>query len=102
VPALLERERACGRGSARCTQRKEGLLQRLFLDRMDVGQVLGELFVDRAGHDAVAKLDRDWAHLTAFYDFPDNWRHLRTSNAIESSFATAELRTCVTKGAGSK
>ena len=33
---------------------------------------------------AVAKLDRDWAHLTAFYDFPaEHWRHLRTSNAIE-------------------
>jgi putative transposase len=52
---------------------------------------------------AVAKLDADWAHLTAFYDFPaEHWRHLRTSNAIESSFATVQLRTRVTKGAGSK
>lgn len=52
---------------------------------------------------AVAKLDGDWAHLTAFYDFPaEHWRHLRTSNAIESSFATVKLRTRVTKGAGSK
>jgi transposase-like protein len=52
---------------------------------------------------ATAKLDRDWAHLTAFYDFPaEHWRHLRTSNAIESSFATVKLRTRVTKGAGSK
>ena len=52
---------------------------------------------------AVAKLDRDWAHLTAFYDFPaEHWRHLRTTNAIESSFATVKLRTRVTKGAGSK
>jgi transposase-like protein len=52
---------------------------------------------------AVAKLDRDWRHLTAFYDFPaEHWRHLRTSNAIESSFATVKLRTRVTKGAGSK
>ncbi len=52
---------------------------------------------------AVAKLDRDWTHLTAFYDFPaEHWRHLRTSNAIESSFATVKLRTRVTKGAGSK
>jgi putative transposase len=51
---------------------------------------------------AVAKLDRDWAALTAFYDFPaEHWRHLRTSNAIESSFATVKLRTRVTKGAGS-
>src|SRR3954467_1964628 len=52
---------------------------------------------------ALAKLDRDWAALTAFYDFPaEHWRHLRTSNAIESSFATVKLRTRVTKGAGSK
>jgi transposase-like protein len=52
---------------------------------------------------AVEKLDRDWEHLTAFYDFPaEHWRHLRTSNAIESSFATVRLRTRVTKGAGSK
>jgi putative transposase len=52
---------------------------------------------------AVAKLDRDWAALTAFYEFPaEHWRHLRTSNAIESSFATVKLRTRVTKGAGSK
>jgi putative transposase len=52
---------------------------------------------------AVAKLDRDWAAVTAFYDFPaEHWRRLRTSNAIESSFATVKLRTRVTKGAGSK
>lgn len=52
---------------------------------------------------AVAKLDREWAPLTAFYEFPaEHWRHLRTSNAIESSFATVKLRTHVTKGAGSK
>ena len=52
---------------------------------------------------AIHKLDRDWQHLTAFYDFPaEHWRHLRTSNAIESSFATVKLRTRVTKGAGSK
>lgn len=52
---------------------------------------------------AIGKLDRDWQHLTAFYDYPaEHWRHLRTSNAIESSFATVKLRTRVTKGAGSK
>ena len=52
---------------------------------------------------AVAKLDDDWKPLTAFYDFPaEHWRHLRTTNPIESSFATVKLRTRVTKGAGSK
>jgi putative transposase len=52
---------------------------------------------------ATAKLDRDWDALTAFFDFPaEHWRHLRTTNPIESSFATVKLRTRVTKGAGSK
>jgi putative transposase len=52
---------------------------------------------------ALAKLDRDWEPLTAFYDYPaEHWRHLRTTNPIESSFATIRLRTKVTKGAGSK
>ena len=52
---------------------------------------------------ALAKLDRDWAALVAFYDFPaEHWRHLRSTNPIESSFATVKLRTRVTKGAGSK
>jgi putative transposase len=52
---------------------------------------------------AVAKLDKDWSALTAFFDFPaEHWRHLRTTNPIESSFATVKLRTRVTKGAGSK
>lgn len=52
---------------------------------------------------ALAKLDRDWKALTAFYDYPaEHWRHLRTTNPIESAFATVRLRTRVTKGAGSK
>jgi len=52
---------------------------------------------------AVEKLERDWQALTAFYDFPaEHWRHVRTTNPIESSFATVKLRTRVTKGAGSR
>ncbi|HET9126249.1 MAG TPA: IS256 family transposase [Solirubrobacteraceae bacterium] len=52
---------------------------------------------------ALSKLDRDWTALTAFYDYPAaHWRHLRTTNPIESAFATVRLRTRVTKGAGSK
>ncbi|MDX6506119.1 MAG: putative transposase [Gaiellaceae bacterium] len=73
--------------------------------RGDAGRALERLREDLAAKypKAIAKLDRDWQHLTAFYDFPaEHWRHLRTSNAIESSFATVKLRTRVTKGAGSK
>lgn len=52
---------------------------------------------------AVASLRRDQAQLLTFYDFPaEHWRHLRTTNIIESPFATVRLRTRVTKGAGSR
>ena len=40
--------------------------------------------------------------LLAFYDFPaEHWIQLRTTNPIESTFATVRLRTKVTRGAGS-
>lgn len=52
---------------------------------------------------AVASLRRDQAALLTFYDYPaEHWRHLRTTNIIESPFATVRLRTRVTKGAGSR
>jgi transposase-like protein len=45
--------------------------------------------------------DRD--ALLAFYDFPaEHWVHLRTTNPIESTFATVRLRTKRTKGSGSR
>ena len=41
--------------------------------------------------------------LLAFYDFPaEHWIHLKTTNPIESTFATVRLRTKVTKGPGSR
>lgn len=52
---------------------------------------------------AVAKVADDEETLLAFYDFPaEHWAHLRTSNPIESTFATVRLRTRVTKGPGSR
>jgi transposase-like protein len=52
---------------------------------------------------AVDCLMKNWSALTAYFDFPAaHWLHLRTTNPIESSFATVKLRTKVTKGAGSK
>ena len=37
--------------------------------------------------------------LLAFYDFPaEHWKHIRTTNPIESTFATVRLRTTKTKG----
>jgi len=52
---------------------------------------------------AVAKISDDLDELLAFYDFPaEHWIHLKTSNPIESTFATVRLRTKVTKGPGSR
>jgi transposase-like protein len=48
---------------------------------------------------AVACLTKDEEALLAFYDFPvEHWDHLRTSNPIESVFATVRHRTVRTKG----
>ncbi|MBE3066874.1 MAG: transposase [Chloroflexi bacterium] len=44
-------------------------------------------------------LTKDRDDLLAFYDFPaEHWVHLRTTNPIESTFATVRLRTYKTKG----
>lgn len=46
---------------------------------------------------------KDREALLAFYDFPaEHWSHLRTTNPIESTFATVRLRTAKTKGCGSR
>jgi len=48
-------------------------------------------------------LAKDRAALLAFYDFPaEHWVHIRTTNPIESTFATVRLRTARTKGCGSR
>ena len=52
---------------------------------------------------AVAKITDDLDVLLAFYDYPaEHWIHLRTTNPIESTFATVRHRTKVTKGPGSR
>lgn len=52
---------------------------------------------------AVAKIVDDIDVLLEFYKYPaEHWVHLRTTNPIESTFATVRLRTKVTKGPGSR
>ena len=52
---------------------------------------------------AVTTLETDPNVFLAFFDFPaEHWKQLRTSNVIESPFATVRLRQPVTKGAGSR
>src|SRR5690554_4889818 len=48
-------------------------------------------------------LDKDREELLAFYDFPaEHWVHLRTTNPIESTFATVRLRTKKSRSCGSR
>jgi putative transposase len=52
---------------------------------------------------AMICLEKDKESLLAFYDFPaENWQHIRTTNPIESVFATVRLRTNKTKNCGSR
>ncbi len=48
---------------------------------------------------AMECLEKDKQELLAFYDYPAaHWQHIRTSNPIESTFATVRLRTAKTRG----
>jgi transposase-like protein len=52
---------------------------------------------------AVECLTKDKEDLFTFYDFPaTHWIHIRTTNPVESTFATVRLRTLKTKGCGSR
>ena len=52
---------------------------------------------------AVAKIEDEKEALLAYYDYPaEHWRHLRTTNPIESPFATVRARTDITKGPESR
>lgn len=58
---------------------------------------LRDRFLERFGHEqpaAAETLLRDWDRMVAFYDFPkEHWKHLRTTNPVESPFAAVRLRT---------
>ena len=60
-----------------------------------------DAFGDRYGDThpkAAGTLADDWDRMTAFYDFPaGHWRHLRTTNVVESPFAAVRLRTSAAK-----
>ena len=47
---------------------------------------------------AAGTLERDWERMVTFYNFPkEHWKHLRTSNPVESPFAGLRLRTDAAK-----
>ena len=52
---------------------------------------------------AMECLSKDKEQMLAFYDFPaEHWQHIRTTNPIESTFATVRLRTAKTRGCVSR
>jgi transposase-like protein len=60
-------------------------------------EILREEFADiykKIAPKAVETLKRDWDRMVTFYSFPkEHWKHLRTSNIVESPFSAVRLRT---------
>lgn len=85
---------------------KERLQQIWMADTKKEAEKAFDLFLEVYGakHDrACACLKKDHGLLMTFYSFPaEHWRHLRTTNPIESSFATIRHRARQTKGSGSR
>lgn len=85
---------------------KDDLHQIWMAETRDAANAAFDLFLEKYGAkypkatDCLAK-DRD--ELLAFYDFPaEHWKHLRTTNPFESTFATVRLRDRRTKASGSR
>jgi transposase-like protein len=81
------------------------MLQNMFLaDTREHALQAYDLFIEAFEQKypkAVACLSKDKEDLFRFYDFPaEHWVHIRTSNPIESTFATVRLRHRSTKGNG--
>ena len=81
----------------------KGHLQDIWLaETKDRAEKAFDFFLEAYGakyDKATACLAKDRAVLLTFYDFPaEHWKHLRTTNPIESTFATVRLRTIKSKG----
>jgi transposase-like protein len=73
------------------------------IDKAEVAAKAFEIDYGAKYPKAVAKIVDDLDVLLEFYKYPaEHWIHLRTTNPIESTFATVRLRTKVTKGPGSR
>jgi transposase-like protein len=83
-----------------------GLREILYATTTDDAEKSFDAFVDKFSpkHEkAVECLAKDRERLLSFFEFPaEHWKHLRTTNPIESAFATVRLRQRVTKGAGNR
>lgn len=79
------------------TEAKVLLRQIPYAETRQQAEQLRDQFVEHYGHEqpaAAETLQRDWERMVTFYDFPkEHWKHLRTTNPIESPFASVRLRT---------
>lgn len=78
-------------------QAKELLKQIPYAETQQLAEKKRDRFIELYGpeHPAAAEtLLRDWERMVTFYRFPkEHWRHLRTTNPVESPFASVRLRT---------
>ena len=83
-------------------QAKQRLHEIWMAEGRDESEKAFDLFIDsyQAKYPKAAQcLAKDRDTLLAFYDFPaEHWLHIRTTNPIESTFATVRLRTAKTRG----
>ena len=57
-------------------------------------RVFARWCAERSYQTVAEALERDWDRMVAFYDFPkEHWRHLRTTNPVESPFSMLRIRT---------
>jgi putative transposase len=73
-----------------------------YAETREVAEARRDAFVRwcrKGGHDRAAEaLERDWERMVTFYRFPkEHWKHLRTTNPVESPFAALRLRTDAAK-----
>src|SRR5947207_15748665 len=104
-PALLgakNRQRPQQTAEAPATESQAGAAGNLDGRNQEDALAAFDAFVETWGvkyDKAVECLIKDRDALLAFYDFPaEHWKHLRTTNVVESSFATVRHRTVRSKG----
>ena len=82
----------------RCQAEARAELKQIpYAETREQAEQLRDAFVEGYGKQypsAAEALCRDWERMVTFYDFPrEHWRHLRTTNPVESPFAAVRLRT---------
>lgn len=89
-----------------CVSKKEQVAVKSYLNAMMYAESRQEALKERKkfeeafGHHAkaVKTVVENWATLTTYYDFPrEHWKHLRTSNVVESPFSRVRLRTAASR-----